>query len=261
MFIDTHAHLYADVFSEDSSEMLARAKDVGLERIFLPNIDISSIGVMHDLEDSSDGFCVAMMGLHPCSVKDDYPEVLAELKTWFSKRTYAAVGEIGIDLYWDKTTLDIQIEAFKIQLGWAHEYELPVSIHSRDSTREILDVLSNNKNILTGGVMHCFTGTVDEAMEAVDLGFFLGFGGSSTYKNTSLIPVIEQMPLEKMVLETDAPYLTPVPHRGKRNESSYIPIIAQRIAEIKNITVEEVAEVTTRNAKQLFSKVYQTAEA
>ena len=261
MFIDTHAHLYADVFSEDRSEMLERAKDSGLERIFLPNIDLSSIDIMHDLEDTSYGFCLSMMGLHPCSVREDYAEVLEQLKNWFSRRSYAAVGEIGIDLYWDKTTLDMQVEAFKIQLGWAHDYNLPVSIHSRDSTREILDVLTDKKDQLTGGVMHCFTGTVDEAKEAVNLGFYLGFGGSSTYKNTILTPVIEQLPLEKMVLETDAPYLTPVPHRGKRNESSYIPLIAQRIADIRNISVEEVAEVTTHNAKQLFSKIYQPAEA
>lgn len=142
----------------------------------------------------------------------------------------------GIDLYWDKTTLDIQVDAFQIQLGWANEYNLPISIHSRDSTREITDVLSENREILTGGVMHCFTGSSEEAEEAISLGFVLGFGGSSTYKNTTLIPVIESIPLDKIVLETDAPYLTPVPHRGKRNEDAYIPLIAQRLADIRNIS-------------------------
>ena len=176
------------------------------------------------------------------------------MKTWLDKRPYAAIGEIGIDLYWDKTTLDIQIEAFKIQLDWAYEYNLPISIHSRDSTREILDVLSEKRKILTGGVMHCFTGSVQEANEAIDLGFVLGFGGSSTYKNTTLIPVIESIPLDKIVLETDAPYLTPVPHRGKRNESAYIPLIAQRIADIINISLEELAKATTENALHLFRK-------
>lgn len=254
MFIDSHAHLYSEQFDEDRDEMLQRAKEAGIEKVFLPNVDLSSVDIMHKLEDSSNGFCVSMMGLHPCSVKEGYKEVLNELKTWLDKRSYAAIGEIGIDLFWDKTTLDIQLEAFKTQLQWAFEYQLPVSIHSRDSTREILDVLFANKKILTGGVMHCFTGTLEEAEEAVALGFYLGFGGSSTYKNTTLIPVIENIPLEKMVLETDAPYLTPVPHRGKRNESSYIPLVAERIATIKNIPVEEVARVTTQNALNLFKK-------
>jgi len=257
MYIDTHAHLYSDQFDDDRNEMLQRTKNAGIEKVFLPNVDLSSVEGMHSLEDHSDGYCISMMGLHPCSVKEDYVEVLASLKSWFDKRSYAAVGEIGIDLYWDKTTFDIQVEAFKIQLGWANQYQLPVSIHSRDSTREILDVLHTQKGTLTGGVLHCFTGTVDEALEAIDLGFFLGFGGSSTYKNTTLIPVIEKIPLENIVLETDAPYLTPVPYRGKRNESSYIPVIAQRIAEIRALSIEEVAVATTNNAKRLFSKAYE----
>ena len=254
MFIDTHAHLYSKSFDNDRSEMLKRAKDAGIEKVFLPNIDQTSVDVMHDLEDNSNGYCVSMMGLHPCSVKEDYKDVLAGLKGWLDKRRYAAIGEIGIDLYWDKTTLDIQVDAFKIQLGWANEYNLPISIHSRDSTREILDVLSENREILTGGVMHCFTGSSEEAEEAISLGFVLGFGGSSTYKNTTLIPVIESIPLDKIVLETDAPYLTPVPHRGKRNESAYIPLIAQRLADIRNISLEELAAATTANANHLFRK-------
>jgi len=244
MFIDTHAHLYSKSFDDDRSEMLQRAKDAGVEKVFLPNIDQTSVDVMHDLEDNSNGYCVSMMGLHPCSVKEDYKEVLGELKTWLDKRSYAAIGEIGIDLYWDKTTLDIQVDAFKIQLGWANEYNLPM----------ILDVLSENREILTGGVMHCFTGSAEEAEEAISLGFVLGFGGSSTYKNTTLIPVIESIPLDKIVLETDAPYLTPVPHRGKRNESAYIPLIAQRLADIRNISLEELAAATTANANHLFRK-------
>lgn len=252
MFIDTHAHLYSTQFDEDRAEMLLRAKDAGIQKVFLPNIDIDSVGIMHDLEDNSEGFCISMMGLHPCSVKEDYVDVLAELKKWLDIRKYAAIGEIGIDLYWDKTTLNIQIEAFKTQLEWAHEYQLPVSIHSRDSTREIIDVLSQKREILTGGVMHCFTGSVEEANEAIELGFVLGFGGSSTYKNTTLIPIIESIPLDKIVLETDAPYLTPVPYRGKRNESAYIPLVAQRIADIRNISLDEVARITTENAYHLF---------
>ncbi len=252
MFVDSHAHLYSEQFDEDRSEMLQRARAAGIEKVFLPNIDLTSVKVMHELEDGSKGFCVSMMGLHPCSVKENYKEVLAELKIWFGKRQYAAIGEIGIDLFWDKTTLGIQIKAFRTQLEWAFEYRLPVSIHSRDSTREILDVLSANKKILTGGVMHCFSGSLKEAEEAITLGFYLGFGGSCTYKNTTLIPVIESIPLDKMVLETDAPYLTPVPHRGQRNESAYIPLVAERIATIKNITIEKVAKITTANVLDLF---------
>jgi len=253
MYIDTHAHLYAGAFDEDRKEMLHRAKDAGVERIYLPNIDVSSVGVMHDLEDQSGGYCIPMMGLHPCSVREDYREVLAQLRPWLDKRPYAAIGEIGIDLYWDKSTFGYQVEAFEEQLRWADQYRLPVSIHSRDSTREVIDVLQANRPILTDGVMHCFTGTVEEAMEVIDLGFFLGFGGSSTYKNTTLVPVIEQIPLESIVLETDAPYLTPVPYRGKRNESAYIPLVAERIAAIRGIPVEEVARETSNNARRLFA--------
>lgn len=253
MYIDTHAHLYAAAFDEDRKEMLQRARDAGVERIYLPNIDVTSVGVMHDLEAQSEGYCIPMMGLHPCSVNEDYREALAQLRPWLDKRPYAAIGEIGIDLYWDKSTFAYQVEAFEEQLRWGNQYRLPVSIHSRDSTREVIDVMQANRRILTGGVMHCFTGTVEEAMEVIDLGFFLGFGGSSTYKNTTLIPVIEQIPLGSIVLETDAPYLTPVPHRGKRNESAYIPLIAERIAAIRNIPVEEVARETSNNARQLFA--------
>ncbi len=251
--IDTHAHLYAAEFDADRSEMLQRAKDAGIRRIYLPNIDLASVDAMHRLEDNSDGFCFSMMGLHPCSVKENYRNVLDTLKQWLDQRPYAAIGEIGIDLYWDKTTYDIQVEAFEEQIGWGHEYNLPICIHSRESTREVLDLLRSNRKSLTGGVLHCFSGTVEEAQEAIALGFYLGFGGSSTYKNTNLIPVIEAIPTERILLETDAPYLTPVPYRGKRNESSYIPIIANRIAEIRRTSVEEISNITTENALRLFA--------
>ncbi len=250
--IDTHAHLYAAEFDADRPEMLQRAKDVGVRQIYLPNIDLASIDAMHRLEDSSNGFCISMMGLHPCSVREDFRDHLAQLKLWLDKRSYAAIGEIGIDLYWDKSTFDIQVEAFVEQIKWGNEYNLPICIHSRESTREVLDVLYANRNVLTGGVLHCFSGSLEEAEEALDLGFYLGFGGSVTYKNTNLVPVIMAVPDECILLETDAPYLTPVPYRGKRNESSYIPIIANRIAEIRGTSVEEISSITTENALRLF---------
>ncbi|MCO5278113.1 MAG: TatD family hydrolase [Saprospiraceae bacterium] len=251
--IDTHAHLYAEEFNEDREDMLIRAKNAGINRILLPNIDLSSIESMHLLEKESEGYCLSMMGLHPCSVKSNFHEVLTHLKSWLEARSYIAIGEIGIDLYWDKTTLTIQSEAFEEQLSWGHQYGIPVSIHSRDSTQEVIDILTAQKNMLSGGVMHCFSGTVDQMFTLMELGFYIGIGGSSTYKNTNLVPVIEQAPLDRILLETDAPYLTPVPHRGKRNESAYIPLIAQRVASIKGITIDEIATSTSENATRLFS--------
>lgn len=251
--IDTHAHLYAGEFDEDRNMMLERAKTAGIKTILLPNIDLSSIDAMHQLEQESEGYCISMMGLHPCSVKQDYKEILAQMKKWLEKRPYHAIGEIGIDLYWDKSTYPIQADAFEEQLAWSYQFQLPISIHSRESTREVLDILQSNKKTLAGGVMHCFSGTVDQMHELVELGFYIGVGGSSTYKNTNLVPVIQNAPLNRIVLETDAPYLTPVPYRGKRNESAYIPIIAERIADIRGISVDEVSKKTTENAIRLFS--------
>lgn len=256
MLIDTHAHLYDSQFDSDREEMLARARHAGISRIFLPNIDLSSVTAMHHLEDNAGGLCVSMMGLHPCSVKEDFEDQLDKLYQWFGKRTYAAVGETGIDLYWDQSTLQWQIEAFVRQIGWGKTQSLPIVIHSRESTREILEVLHRERDQLTGGVFHCFTGTVDQAFEAIDLGFYIGIGGSSTYKNSTVPEVIKRVGLDHLVLETDAPYLAPMPWRGKRNESSYLPVVAGQIAAVKNIDVEEVARLTTRNAMHLFSSYF-----
>ena len=194
-----------------------------------------------------------MMGLHPCSVKEDYKDVLAGLKGWLDKRRYAAIGEIGIDLYWDKTTLDIQVDAFKIQLGWANEYNLPISIHSRDSTREILDMLSENREILTGGVMHCFTETWDVAEAVLAQGFHISLSGIVTFKNAlSIKDVARRVPLDRLLIETDSPYLAPMPYRGKTNQPGYVKYVAEEIAHLRNISFEEVAKATTDNFFRLF---------
>jgi TatD DNase family protein len=179
--IDTHAHLYAEEFNEDRENMLIRAKNAGINRILLPNIDLSSIESMHLLEKESEGYCLSMMGLHPCSVKSNFHEVLTHLKSWLEARSYIAIGEIGIDLYWDKTTLTIQSEAFEEQLSWGHQYGIPVSIHSRDSTQEVIDILTSQKNMLSGGVMHCFSGTVDQMFSLMELGFL--------YRNRRIINI------------------------------------------------------------------------
>jgi TatD DNase family protein len=254
VLIDTHAHLYLPEFEEDRAEMLHRAQEAGIAEIYLPNIDSRSIGPMQALEAAHPGLCHAMMGLHPCSVKADFEEELAVVRHWLDKRPFAAIGEIGIDLYWDSTTFDIQEVAFRRQIGWAKELDLPIVVHSRDSTEEVLDILASEKNGRLRGILHCFTGTVEQAKQAWSLGFHLGIGGVVTFKNSGLDNVVEQIPLDWLVLETDAPYLAPVPHRGKRNETAYTKLVAEQVAKLKGIDYEEVASQTSLNAKNIFLK-------
>ncbi|MCC6725546.1 MAG: TatD family hydrolase, partial [Saprospiraceae bacterium] len=194
----------------------------------------------------------AMMGLHPCSVKENFEEELALVETWLSKRSFCAIGEIGIDLYWDKSTLDIQIEAFKRQITWAKKLGLPIIIHSRESTELILDILESEKDERLNGILHCFTGSVAQAEKAWSLGFHLGIGGVVTFKNSGLDKVVAELPLDWLVLETDAPYLAPIPYRGKRNESAYVRLVAEKIAEVKSIDIQEVAKITSLNARKIF---------
>lgn len=252
MFVDTHAHLYSDRFALDRLEVLDRAKSAGIEAIFLPNIDSGSIVSMHQLELESSGYCKAMMGLHPCSVKENFQQELEVVHHWLSQRRYCAVGEIGTDLYWDKTTFDWQAEAFITQVKWAFDFSLPIVIHCRESIKETIGLLQANSQWITGGIFHCFSGGILEAQTVIRMGFHLGIGGPLTYKKSALQAVVESVPLEYLVLETDAPYLPPVPHRGSRNESAYIPIVAQAIAEIKGCTIEEVATVTTQTSYRIF---------
>ncbi|MEM7102404.1 MAG: TatD family hydrolase [Bacteroidota bacterium] len=254
MFIDTHAHLYADQFKNDRDEMLQRAIKAGVNRFYLPNIDSSSIEGMLQLEEDYPGHCYAMMGLHPCSVKEHYEDELDLVKQWLGKRKFCAIGEIGLDLYWDKTTLGIQTDAFRRQIRWAKELELPIMIHSREATDEILEIVKEEKDDRLTGIFHCFTGSLDQAHQVIDLGFLMGIGGVVTFKNAGLDKVVKDIPLSYLVLETDAPYLSPVPYRGKRNESSYIPLIAQKLSEVKEVDVESVGRITTENALRLFER-------
>lgn len=250
--IDTHAHLYAEEFDADRTEMVQRALDAGLSRMYLPNIDSTSIEGMLALEAQFPGQCLAMMGLHPCYVKENYQEELAVVKSWLEKRSFPAIGEIGIDLYWDKTFVREQEEAFLTQVEWAKQYDLPIVIHSRESMEMILDLLQPVRHERLRGIFHCFTGTVQQAEAAIELGFLLGIGGVLTFKKSGLDVVLSEVDLQHLVLETDAPYLAPTPFRGKRNESSYLLKVAEKLAEVKGMSLNEVADITTQNALQLL---------
>ena len=250
--IDTHAHLYLADFELDRSMMLDRAKQAGIEKIFLPAIDSSTHTSLLQME-TDFPWCKAMMGVHPCSIKENYQEELAIAQQYWDKRNFVAVGEIGLDFYWDRTFEKEQYEAFRIQIEWALEKNVPIVIHSRQSTLDCVRVLKEYKNSALRGVFHCFSGSLEEAQEIIKLGFYLGIGGVITYKNAGLGAVLEKIDLSHLVVETDAPYLTPAPHRGKRNESSYISLIAEKIATVKAEKEGKVAEITTQNAENLFS--------
>lgn len=255
MFIDTHAHLYHKQFDGDREEMLARATDAGVNRLFLPNIDHESVDAMHALCDAHPDLCFPMMGLHPCSVGLDPSKDLAEVERLLSTGRYHAVGEIGIDLYWDKTFLAQQQQAFRQQVRWARELALPIVIHCRDSFNEVFSIVEDENDSSLRGVFHCFTGTADQARMIIELGGFkLGIGGVITYPKSGLAQTMALVGAEHCVLETDAPYLAPVPHRGKRNESSYIPLVAQALATATERSLDQIARLTTANAEQLFAK-------
>ena len=248
---DTHIHLYSQEFNTDRKFLIQRAIDAGITRFFLPNIDSSSISPMLLLSQQYPEHCFPMMGLHPCSVKENYKETLAIMEQHLALQKYYAIGEAGIDLYRDKTFIKEQEDAFRIQIEWAIQLNLPIAIHSRNSFDNIYTILAQISNPLRG-IFHCFSGTMEEARKIIDLGFHLGIGGVVTFKNSGLDKIVQQIDLKHIVLETDAPYLAPVPWRGKRNEPAYLLNVAQRVAELKNISVEEVAEITTGNAKNLF---------
>lgn len=251
--IDTHTHLYLPEFNEDRHSMVQRAIDSGVYRMYLPNVDSETIDEMHALETAFPENCFAMMGLHPCSVKaETYKQELEVVKNWLNKRHYVAVGEIGLDLYWDKSTYDIQVEALKLQCEWALQKGIPVVIHSRDSTRECIDIIKPFASGGLKGIFHCFSGSSSEAKEITDMGFLLGIGGVITYKKSTLAEDIKDIPSSFLVLETDAPYLSPVPFRGKRNESSYLKHTLTYLAEARMIGVKDLANITTANALALF---------
>ena len=254
-WIDTHTHLYLPQFDEDRAEVMKRCETSGVNRLLLPNIDTDSLDQVDQMVKDYPGRAIPMMGLHPCSVGEDVEEQLSRIGEilFNDPQRFVAVGEIGIDLYWDKSTFEKQVLAFKRQIEWAKELNKPIVIHARDSFDEIFAVLDEVKDPRLFGVFHCFTGTEAQALKAIDLGFYLGIGGVLTFKNGGLDQSLANIPIDHMVLETDSPYLAPVPYRGKRNESSYIPIIGEKLAQLKEIPLDEVAKVTTRNAVKLFS--------
>lgn len=252
MIIDTHCHLYLDEFKNDIADVIKRADAETVRKFYLPAIDSSEIENMFLLEGKFPGKCIAMMGLHPCYVKENYLDELDIVKGWLSKRKFAAIGEIGLDFYWDKTFVKQQFDAFRTQIELALQYDLPIVIHTRDAMQESIDVVKEYKTKGIKGIFHCFGGTTENAKEIIDAGFYLGIGGVLTYKKSGLAEVLEQIDLQYLVLETDAPYLTPVPFRGKRNESSYLKYIVDKLALIKNISAEEIAAVTTANAEKIF---------
>ncbi len=255
MYIDTHAHLYHKQFDNDRREIIRRALDAGVHKFFLPNIDTTSVEAMHLLCDQFPESCFPMMGLHPCSVGEDPCRDLAEVERLLGTGRYWAVGEIGIDLYWDKTWIGQQREAFRQQVRWAKELALPVVIHSRESFEETIRIVEDENDGQLTGIFHCFTGNVEEARRIIDLGGFkLGIGGVITYPKSGLAETMAHVGAAHCVLETDAPYLAPVPYRGKRNESSYIPYIAEVLAAAVGLSVEEVARITTANGEELFAE-------
>ncbi len=256
MLIDTHSHLYADQFQEDLDAVIMRAKEVGVEEILLPNIDGDSVPQMHALVDRDAEFFKPMMGLHPCSVNANYQQSIEELLLNFenSKYTYIAVGEIGIDLYWDKTFVEQQKDAFRIQVAFAKDKGLPIVIHARDSFPELFEIVDELNDDKLRGIFHCFTGSEDDAKHIMEYGgFLMGIGGVVTFKNGGLDKVLPNVPLDYLVLETDAPYLAPVPFRGKRNESSYLVHILEKLTDIYAQPAAEIAARTTANAKKMFA--------
>lgn len=251
IFTDTHTHLYAEEFSADIDRLLGIAMDKGISRFFMPNIDSFSIRPMLDLSEKYPENCFPMMGLHPCSVHADYLSELRKIEDQLGRNTFYAIGEIGLDLYWDKAHIREQKQALEKQLDWAIELKLPVVIHSRDSFEMIAELMENRNDIPTG-IFHCFSGSIEMAQRAMKLGYYLGIGGVLSFKNGGLDKLIPEIGIDKLVLETDAPYLAPVPHRGKRNEPAFLELIAIKMAEILGVTLEELAEKTTANSKNIF---------
>ncbi|HAF28283.1 MAG TPA: hydrolase TatD [Bacteroidales bacterium] len=250
--IDTHTHLFLPEFDSDRDQVILNAQQNGVEKVLLPNVDGSTINDLLKLVEKYPDYCYPMMGLHPTSVTEDYKEELKKTEIWLEKRKFIAIGEIGIDLYWDKTFKKQQEEAFRYQIDLAKKYDLPVVIHARDSFDEIFTIMDEIIDDKLKGVFHAFTGDEIQAKRIIEWGFKIGIGGIVTFKNSGLDKVVHNIDINHIVLETDSPYLAPVPHRGKRNESAYLLNIAQKIAEIKNISFKEVAEITTYNANQLF---------
>lgn len=249
---DTHTHLYYETDEAKRAELIQRCADNDINRLFLPNVDASSLSLVFSLVKSYPDKCYPMLGLHPCSVKEDWKNELTKIQAPVNDHKIFAIGEIGIDLYWDKTLLKEQIAAFRAQIAWAKQLRLPIVIHCRDAFDEVFEVLEQEHDEYLRGIFHCFTGTLAQAEKVIALGFYLGIGGVVTYKNAGLDKTVQQINLKHIVLETDSPYLTPVPHRGKPNESSYLVYVAQKVAELHQTDIETVARITTENSRMIF---------
>jgi TatD DNase family protein len=252
MLIDTHSHIYSEDFNHDIDDVMQRAYDNDVKKIILPNIDSGSIKRLLDLSNAYPHLCFPLMGLHPTSVSADYEEELQAVEYWLDKRNFYGIGEIGIDLYWEQKYVEEQKIAFRHQVKLAKSRDLPIVIHLRNSFEEVYTIVKEEQDGNLKGIFHCFTGSVDEAQKVVDIGFLLGIGGVVTFKNSNLDEVLKDVDIKNIVLETDAPYLAPVPKRGRRNESAYLAFVAKKVAEIYGISVEQVAEITSLNARQLF---------
>jgi TatD DNase family protein len=249
---DTHTHIYYEADEEKLDQQMQRCRDNGIQRLFLPNVDSTSIPLVLGLGKKYPETCFPMLGLHPCNVKGDYEEDLSQIYEAIQKNKVYAIGEIGIDLYWDKTFIKEQQHTFRTQINWAKELDLPIVIHCREAFDEIFEILEDLKEEKLRGIFHCFTGNLEQAQLAIQLNFYLGIGGVLTYKKAGLAEVIQDINLQYLVLETDAPYLAPVPYRGKPNESAYLIHIAQKLADIKEMSLAQVAEVTTANSIKVF---------
>jgi len=252
IFTDTHTHLYSKEFENESNQLIEKAIKNGVSRLFIPNIDLQSIQPMLDLVWQFPENCFPMMGLHPCSVSENVDEQLFQIQKWFKKRKFYAVGEIGLDFYWSLDFKEQQIMAFKKQCLWAIQQDLPINIHARNATPDVITILQEMKHPKLRGIFHCFSGNAMEAKQIVEMGFYLGIGGVITFKNAGLSEAIADIDLQNIVLETDAPYLAPVPYRGKRNESFYLIDIAKKLAELKQVSLKNVADITTENSKIVF---------
>lgn len=252
IFTDTHTHLYSKEFENESNQLIEKAIKNGVSRLFIPNIDLQSIQPMLDLVWLFPENCFPMMGLHPCSVAENVDEQLFQIQKWFKKRKFYAVGEIGLDLYWSLDLKEQQIMAFKKQCLWAIQHDLPINIHARNATPDVISILQEMKHPKLRGIFHCFSGNAVEAKQIIEMGFYLGIGGVITFKNSGLSEAIADIDLQNIVLETDAPYLAPVPFRGKRNESFYIIEVAKKLAELKQVSLKNIADITTENSKKVF---------
>ncbi len=252
MFVDSHSHIYSADFSLDRDEVITRALEAGVERIVLPNIDSSSIKPLLDLTETVPGLFFPLVGLHPTSIKEDFRKELQILEYWLGKRKFYGIGEIGIDLFWDKSFLAEQTEAFSTQIAWAKDRNLPIVIHVRDSFNEVMEQLRKVYVPELKGVFHSFTGTMEEAEQIIELGFKIGINGIITFKNSDLGKTVQKIDPRHLLIETDSPWLAPVPHRGKRNECSYIVTVAAKIAEVHQTSIEKIATITSQNAKELF---------